>query len=490
MKALLFSGEGQEAVHGNTEQYNRSTGTHRIAQIMRDLGFEVNVIDFLHHWSEEQLLNFIRKQDAENIKIVGLNTTFLNDSYSKNFLFLAKQIFPNAKIIAGGQDPYIDDLYADYYISGFAEKAIVAVVDHILYNKKLKAKKHFNGLLVDAVWGEYSAFPMKNYSTSYHPSDLITPADITTIELSRGCKFSCKYCSYPYIGNKVANLRNVKDIQSELIENYDRWGLNHYIIADDTLNESTEKLEILVEAVDGLSFKPTFASFVRLDLMRRHPEHIKLMAKARVLYHYYGVETFNHLTGKIIGKGLHPDFNKQMLLDTYDYFMNEVGDYGSSIGMIVGLPNESVYSIKESYDWLKEEWHSRKQNVQWWPLIIPKNSLKLSAFGVDLEKYNYKKLYNNDDDRVKEILEDPYYRVDVYHKSSEPTVLWKNQHMNFYQAANLAKEYTKIYTNIPGNYVSLNMLADGYPKENFDLVKYSDYVKQKAEKYIEEKCSQ
>lgn len=490
MQALLFSSEGVADIHGKADQYTRATGTYRVAQLIRNFGIDVNVVDFLQHWSEEEIYNFLKNQANNNIKIVGLNTTFLNDSFSKNFLFVIKQIFPDAKIIAGGQNPFVNNLYADYYVSGFAEKAINAIINHILYDKHIVAKKHFDGLLIDAVWGEYAAFPMKDYRTRFHESDVITSTDVTTIELSRGCKFACKYCSYPYIGNKIKNHRSFTNIRDELIENYERWGLTNYIIADDTLNESTDKLELLVKSVKGLSFKPTFASFVRLDLMRSHPEHIKLLAEARVLYHYYGVETFNHAAGKIIGKGLDPKYNKQTLLNTYNHFMDTVDDYTGTVGMIIGLPEESVESVEESYNWLKDEWYKRKQSVRWWPLIIPNDTLKLSAFGVELEKYKYIKLKDNEDDKLKnDILENPYFQQ-YYHKTSETPVLWKNNHMNFFKAVELADEYSKIWFNIPDNYNSLQLHANNYTKNNFDPYKFYDFIRHKANQYKEVKCSQ
>jgi hypothetical protein len=68
--------------------------------------------------------------------------------------------------------------------------------------------------------------------------------------------------------------------------------------------------------------------------------------------HFYGIETLHPLAGKSIGKGMHPDRIKQGLLDVRDYFKKDNGRCTIGMGMIAGLPYESLDSMQSSLDWL------------------------------------------------------------------------------------------------------------------------------------------
>jgi hypothetical protein len=162
-----------------------------------------------------------------------------------------------------------------------------------------------------------------------------------------------------------------------------------------------------------------------MDLFRSHPEKIELMAEGRIWGHYYGIETFNHAAGKAVGKGQNPDYVKESLLKVKDYFLKHLGRYRGTASMIAGLPYESIDSMKESHQWLLENWQD--QSVDWHVLNIVNNG-KLSAMGKDFGKYGYEPL-DTWDGRT---LDNPVSRNSL--------VYWKNQHTNILEVEDLIKD--------------------------------------------------
>lgn len=380
----------------------RPSGAYRIAHYLRKtLNIDVEVIDRLPYWSDDELTRLLTSRiQVNNIKWIGLSITWLS-AYTtyKRLIRLAREKFPELKIILGGQDIYYKELDADYFINGYGELAVVEALKHAFSNGKIKGLPIKRGWLVNALH-MYPAYPTEtvggSYAIEYEPRDFLRSTDVLTIELERGCRFQCKYCSYPILGVKGDTSRSEEDIYQELQSNYDKWGITNYAIADETLNSNDIKLVKLSSAVKRLSFKPNFTGFVRLDLLYSNKQQIELLAQSRIWGHYYGVETFNHESGKLIGKGLHPDKNKQTALEVRDYFNKELGLYTSTMSMIAGLPRESYESLTDTVNWFKKNWMD--QNWTFYPLTITKKisaddgSIKLSAMGEDLTKYGYREL--------------------------------------------------------------------------------------------------
>ena len=69
--------------------------------------------------------------------------------------------------------------------------------------------------------------------------------------------------SYDLIGKKMGDYVKQKNlIREELIRNYNEWGTTDYYVADETINDSEEKIDMLLDAVSNLPFKPTFGGFL------------------------------------------------------------------------------------------------------------------------------------------------------------------------------------------------------------------------------------
>ena len=345
MHAIIFTGYERS---GGLE---RVSGAYRIATTLRREGWDVEVIDFFYHWNVDQLKDLIKDRSKKyNIDWIGFSTTWINystDTVQRNMrdlLRFVKKSYPSTVTIAGGQNPSIHfDIYdnIDWIIAGFGEVATKAVLKYVFSNgPAIKGIPRKNGWYVDAN-AFYQAWPISDLSVEYQERDFIYPNETLALEFSRGCKFSCAFCNFPVLGVKEDTTRDISSLREELRRNYGLYGVTNYQVADETLNDLNEKLEKIGDIVEEMPFDLNFNAFIRGDILFSKPEQLELLARARVWSHYYGIETFNHETGKIIGKGMHPDKIKEGLLRTRDYFNKHLGLYRGTVSLVYGLPKES-----------------------------------------------------------------------------------------------------------------------------------------------------
>ena len=152
-------------------------------------------------------------------------------------------------------------------------------------------------------------------ATNYTENDFITPQEILSIECSRGCRFACKFCSFPLIGRKdlAKNWKTQECFRNELMENYEKWGTHKYMIVDDTFNDSTDKLRYYNEVIQSLPFEINFWCYLRAEMVVNEPEQIELLRDMGIMHCFFGIETYTQAAGKVIGKGMDPDRIKDML---------------------------------------------------------------------------------------------------------------------------------------------------------------------------------
>lgn len=347
--------------HRNLETY-RSYGNHRIATHLRKSGWDVECVDYGIFFTNEELANIFAKRITEDTVFVGFSMLFgtlateklnwLTDHIRKNY--------PRVSIISGGQKTWtVSCVDADYFITGNGEYAMDALLKYLRGgNKPNFHGKLANGGRLITAQHSYPCFPKRDSAISFEDRDFIQPNETVNVEFARGCIFSCKYCSFPLLGMKEDTTRNEDSLYEELLENYEKWGITNYYITDDTVNDSKDKIALLARAVRRLPFQPTFAGYVRADLLIRHGEDTwKDMVDMGFTNHSYGIETFNHQSGKSVGKGMKPEELKKGLLEIQDYF-NEHSHtyYAGTFTMIAGLPYETWESLEETKEWVNEHW--------------------------------------------------------------------------------------------------------------------------------------
>ena len=355
------------ALDPNWVNLKRSGGAHKIATFMRKEGWDIEVLDYWLAFEEEEFKQFIRSRVTKDTKFVGVSVTF---GYKLNLLSRAqehlkwlKDEYPHVDIIAGSKMLVdIMVLPCDYYVCGYGEYGLIKLL------KGEAVITEYQGLKCVMADRHHPCFPSKDLVVEYEDRDFIQPTDTLTLELSRGCKFKCKFCSYNAIGMKGDLTRDMDTLYDEMLSNYERFGVTSYHVADETTNDNQEKIRFAGSEIQKLPFKPNLTGFIRADILSTREDDKKYLAEMGFWAQYYGVETFNQTAGRTVGKGIDPDKLKRGLLDTKDYMNKHCGRYRATTSLILGLPYETSESLYDGLNWYRE--HMPNENLVMQPLYI------------------------------------------------------------------------------------------------------------------------
>ena len=483
---------------------SRPLGGHRIAHYLRELGWDVEVVDWSNWWSLENLKEFTRSRCSDKTVFIGFGHLFsMWPPMMEEFCSWLKQNYPSIKLISGSAvNPMFNSQQLDYYIQGFGEFALVELLKYICGNGPAPKFNLITGRKVISAIHSYPAFPMKSLMVKYEDRDFIEPHEWLTVEMSRGCMFSCAFCNFPVLGVKDDHSRDADDFEMQLRDTYDRFGVNSYIVADETFNDRTDKITKFADAVQNLNFETWFSGYIRADLLISRSFDREELLRMNYLGHYYGVESFNNKSAKSIGKGMDSEKMKDGLLDVKKYFTTHgSGRYRGHISHIAGLPYETRETLQKAVDWLIKNWQGQSFSMH--PLTIPlSNDVNHeSKISKDLAKYGYEEI-------SKEELETRYANrktrlITNFSNTIAPEmrrmfideVPWKNPNMDWLDAIEISKNILNSKPNYdfrPSCHgLSYRLTKSKHVNEKLEL-KYDEFDSQfdrSIEKYIEKKLN-
>ena len=412
----------------------RASGAYRLATLFRQRGYTVKVIDYTSIWTHNELFQVLDKITNDTIGF-GFSYTWMSSEETNLLIDALKQRYPNKKYFAGGQKPFQQEVGFDIMVSGYVENFIDKLLDYLMNDKHILSTKAFGlkGMHINANT-YYPATNIDDLSTQYSHDDFLESYEVLTVELSRGCRFKCKFCSYPFLGFKHSTHRSKDNLKKEFIDNYEKFGITSYTIADDTVNDDDAKLEMLASVVEELPFEIDFAAFVRMDLVVTRPYQMELLKRCRIWAHFYGIETFHPVAGKAIGKGMNSDRIKQGLLDMRKYFLDNLGLYRGSCGLIAGLPGEPVSSWHDTQKWMKDNWSTEAWH--WWPLDITddeNNDLVKSEISKNKKFYGYTRITSNSkiENFWNKVKKNNYL---THHQIDNNFFYWQSEDTDFFEA--------------------------------------------------------
>ena len=447
----------------NTEwiSIKRAPGAHRIATHLRGNGYDVEVVDFWQAWPLDKFQDFIKLRVGRKTKFFAISTLFAMTSpklkrEQNQKLAWFKKTYPWVPIIAGSMNLMASASYnpVDYFVTGFGEKGIIELLKHLsnrTSSVKINSYKYKNrNYNVVECNKYYPAFPEKDLIVSYEDRDFIQPDEVLTVELARGCKFKCKFCSFSVLGVRGDYTRCLDGFKTEVKENYDRWGVTSYTVSDETINDRTEKLIGYGDAVQSLDFDLNLFGFLRGDLVASRHGDWEHIARMGLWSHFYGIESFTHSAAKSIGKGMAPDRVKDALFGIQDYFNKNVGKYRATYSQIIGLPTETPETYIDQFKWLVNNFPNQSYN--YFPLMMSKAAdtafmSNPSEFERTWEESNiFSELPSAE---VKQRWQDANVSDDVRNQlgslySSSSLVKWKTDSMDIIQAAETYNECSKI----------------------------------------------
>ena len=434
--ALIFS-----VAQFENYRIRRMLGPHRIASYLREHDWDVEVVDWADYWTLDQLKELSLSRITSDTTFIGFSCFFGFWSDTLNqYCAWVKMRWPHIKIVWGSHSsPYYESSNIDYYIVGYGEKAMLQLVKSFTDNSiKVSFDPKFFGSkrLISAI-DAYPSYPMQSLKVIYEDRDFLDSREWLTTELGRGCKFSCKFCNFPILGVKGDYTRSAEDFDLQLRDAYDRFGITHYYLADETVNETTEKLEKFAKIVDKLNFKPSVNGFIRADLLVANKDQWDPLARLGMGGQYYGIESMNWKSAKSIGKGMNPDKLMPGILEVRDWFKKYGPYYRGNISLICGLPHETEQSWDSSIQWIKDNWQGESCNLFSLDIPINEKNSKLSFISENYKTLGYRESLNP-------------RRQEFTSNYGRNLLDWENDHMSFVKAEELVQKANSEVRSILG----------------------------------------
>ena len=429
----------------------RVPGVYRIAHVLRENDWDVEVIDYAKYWSLDELKALSRSRINDHTKFLGFSHMFsIWTDTLEEFCHWIKLTYPNIVLISGSPvKPNFDSTSIDYYIQGFGERALLELLKYLFSNGARPRINIFNNGVKKIIEAntDYPSYPMSSLMIKYEDRDFLKSDEWLGIEFARGCKFSCDFCNFPVLGVKGDYSRDAEDFREQMQDTYDRFGISSYLVADETFNDSTEKITKFADAVDQLTFTPWFSGFIRPDLLISRPRDREELLRMNFLGHYYGVESFNTETARTVAKGMPGERVKQGLIDIKDYFKSHGRQqYRGTISLMVGLPYETPETIEETTQWLIDHWQG-ESFVTFVMEIMISDLDKKSKIALDYKKYGYTAMTEQQIAEAEAEFQDRRYFPNVVVGMSPNYLKWQNEFMDVYAATELSDAMYKVNYN-------------------------------------------
>lgn len=166
----------------------------------------------------------------------------------------------------------------------------------------------------------------------------------TSIMASRGCPFSCVFCTNQIGGIKVRR-RNIDLVLEEIQLIVTSFGIRHIYFVDDVLTLDRNYIAQLCNDIIKLDLEITFEGSTRANLV--DDELFAIMKKAGLIRLSFGLETADEEVRKII--------RKEVPLESYTKANILANKYGIEIinSVMLGLPGDTRESIEKTITYLR-----------------------------------------------------------------------------------------------------------------------------------------
>ena len=327
----------------------------------------IDVFDFLLEPElEDELFQRIRCGTIDILGIQAHSNATAHEAIriSQN----AKEINENIIVIIGGNAAtfasqfFMKSGVVDFVVFGEGEITLKELLNHILNNNNeygdIKGISYIcDGKILKTqprdLIDDINSLPLPNRKVfhweKYPQWSLMT---------SRGCPFSCSYCSSTKFWGKRIRFRNADNVYEEIQTLVNEFHVKRLYILDDTFGVNREQTTILLNRIIDNNISLEWACLTRAEIM--YEEYLDLFKRAGCVQVHFGLETANIETQSLINK--HLDIN----------YLTKMVRYAQSISLrtklsvIFGLPNETEEHILNTINYLLD---MRPNEVQIYPLM-------------------------------------------------------------------------------------------------------------------------
>jgi anaerobic magnesium-protoporphyrin IX monomethyl ester cyclase len=319
----------------------------------------VVVVDaFCRNLTRDELVDVVMK---ERPGVVGMNCSTHTFEVAMETLAEVHRLLPDATIVLGGyhatfaaREILTAFPFVRYIIKGEAERAFPRLLDHIEAGTEPSAVEGLTYRCEDGGWKERPLSLIEDLDSLPFPDrrllgDLkygyyfqgipLTFGKFTTVTTSRGCPFSCSYCSCAAFSERRWRYRSPANVVDELESLY-RQGYRECVFVDDNLTHKVSRVEEMCRLIIERGIRMKFycegrASHAQLPLLRQ-------MKSAGFNVIYFGAESASPQVLDYYNKKQTPDRIAEAVASAKKAGMLVITSY------ILGAPVESKEEMRET----------------------------------------------------------------------------------------------------------------------------------------------
>jgi len=439
---ILESDKGLGHNIGFNLHHARPSGPYKVNEIFREHGYHSTVFNYFSYWDQDDLIDALKLYSEGYPLLIGfsmtLNTGKRYIAKLEKFVKVLKEQIPGTVTILGGIKFYED----------FEKFNKIGDVVYFGRSTMLLTKSIHDRLFDDLIGKKFDPIEIRHPNNEntldnpvthkFYSEDLWSNTDVAMFETALGCKFDCSFCNFDFRGIKNPKVTNI-DRLVEYFNNAKENGVTHFFAADDTINESDEKIDTLHTAVKELDFDIHICAYARLEMFSADESRIEKFSEIGLHSINFGIETLNAEAGKLVRKG----FGAERIISTLKKIKNVNSDFFLYATMIAGLSRDNEDHIYKYTDIILKD--KILDCMQYIPLNIWEYKSHWdwqSHIDKDPEKYGYKILSQGKN--VGSV--------------GAPIVDWENDWIDFTGAKKLAG---RLNTHIFKNY-KLNSLVSNW----------------------------
>ncbi len=278
-----------------------------VATMLQNEGDSVTILDFsAEPFDEQKLMTAVHQSD-----VIGMSVLSPSLNEVKTLIHMIRQYEPDIPILIGGPhctllpEKALDETQATVCIQGDSEmiltdlkKALNNEKDYseipgIFYRTNHGIKQGAASKIIKEL--DIIPFPARHlvkhytYGREYNPH--LKEGEFTSIITSRGCPYTCRFCSRGSISMQRYRTRSTENIITELKE-IQQQGYRHVVFSDDCFPANKKQASALFDAIinEDLSLKFSVTA-TRVDLADK--ELYKKMRQAGVTHIQFGLESGN-----------------------------------------------------------------------------------------------------------------------------------------------------------------------------------------------------
>lgn len=362
--------------------------------------------------------------------LFGITVTSLELLQSNEFAKLIKNKFPNSKVIIGGPGTlcpeYVDFSIVDSILKGEGEITILNIVRDLEVNRLKQCYvgevvKNLDDIpfpsrhLLDKQGGHIFANRRtydKTFSMKYKGSGS------TAILTSRGCPFSCIFCSAKALNGKM-RYRSAQNVYDEIKHVYDTYKIKQFRFSDEMFTANPKRVKEICDLIKPLGLVWRISARVK-PLTK---ETLQIMKNAGCVEISFGIESFDDDVLKGLNKKATAEDNANALI-----MAKEVGLMTRALFMI-RTPYQTKDTVRKNIEYLKKVPYDTIACTSFVPLPgtpIWENPDKynIEILNNNLEDYNFYFYGSEGKNELKNIIKIKDRTLEEFNEESEYFRKW------------------------------------------------------------------